>query len=180
MKKILPIIIVFFFSNPVFAWTWEEIDQIWMHCFAYEELPIGHKYEFCGCMPQQYLLNFNSQNDVISLADRGDKIFNNDSRIINIYKTCDKRISGKKSYSGYSLDNLNLFWGTCMNEGRSKNKPIHASLAYCGCIVNELTKKIDFNKFQRIENSLVTNQNQTNDILYLKNNLSKTCSNKVF
>lgn len=181
MKKILPIIIIFFFSNTVFAWTEGELDMLWMHCFAYEKnLSIGHKYEFCGCLPEQFLNSFDSQNDVASLANKGEEKYNNDYRIKNIYKTCDQRISSKKSFSGYSFENLDNFFGACIRGGFDNDLSLHSNLAYCGCLANELTKKIDFNKFQRIENSLISDQDPSSDILYLRNNLSKTCGNKVF
>ena len=110
MKKILPIIIVFFFSNPVFAWTDGEIDMMWMHCFAYEEkLSLAHKYEFCGCLPEQFLNSFDSQNDVASLANESEEKYNNDPRIKNIYKTCDQRISRKKSLPGYTFQNIEKY-----------------------------------------------------------------------
>jgi len=181
MKKILPIIIVFFFSNPVFAWTEGDIDMMWMHCFAYEEkLSLAQKYEFCGCLPEQYLINFDSKNEVTKLADKGEGIFNNDPRVLRIYKTCDKRLSRKKSLPGYTLENIDHFWEFCIAGGYAKKLSTHKNLAYCGCLTGELIKKIDYNKYTSIKESLLYDKNPSNDILYLRKNLDRTCSDKVF
>ena len=181
MKKIFLIIIFLIFSNSVFAWTEGDIDMMWMHCFAYEEkLSLAQKYEFCGCLPEQYLINFDSKNEVTKLADKGEGIFNNDPRVLRIYKTCDKRLSRKKSLPGYTLENIDPFWEVCIVGGYAKKLSTHQNLAYCGCATSELIKKIDYNKYRSIEKSLLYDKNPSNEILYLRNSVKKTCSDKVF
>ena len=155
--------------------------MMWMHCFAYEEkLSLAHKYEFCGCLPEQFLNSFDSQNDVASLANESEEKYNNDSRIKNIYKTCDQRISRKKSFPGYTFENIDHFWAICIDGGFEKKLPTYKNLAYCGCLTGELIKKIDYNKYKSIRESLLYDQNPSNDILYLRKNLDRTCSDKVF
>ena len=114
------------------------------------------------------------------MADKGDDKYNNDSRIKNIYKTCDQRISRKKSLPGYTFENIDHFWEFCIAGGYAKKLSTHKNLAYCGCLTGELIKKIDYNKYTSIKESLLYDKNPSNEILYLRQSLDRTCSDKVF
>ena len=96
ISKIIVIIFIFFYTKFAFAWTFEELDALYMHC-GYNEVSIHKRLNenegetFCKCTVDLFSKYFRSMEEIMELS-KSEKKFHKDKRIIKIDKTCNKKI----------------------------------------------------------------------------------------